>query len=256
MALSLLAGKVVLVTGGGAGIGQATSQSLADHGASVAVCDIDEAAARSTLEQLTEGEHRLYRGDMSDSADVDRVIGEVIRDAGSLDGVHNNVGVANVPAEIDAITEAEWDRVVGINLRGAWLVMRRALIQMQTQKAGAIVNTASIAGTHGFRQLAPYCVSKAGVIALTRVAAIENAESGIRINAVAPGMVNTGIGVEDLDNRPNSGPEPSRRYGAPQEVAEAVCWLLSEHASYVNGVSLAVDGGWSATAAPRRSRNA
>ena len=253
--VSSLQGKVILVTGAGAGIGRVTARSLAEHGASVAVCDIDEETGREAFEDLPGGEHLLYSGDMSLPDDVDRVVTELVDAAGRLDGVHNNVGITNAPSAIDALSEAEWDRVIRVNLKGCWLVLRRALTQMREQEAGAIVNSASIAGTHGFRQLGPYCASKAGVIALTRVAAAENAQRGIRINAVAPGMTTTGIGVAGLDRPPEDGPDPSRRFGAPAEVANAVCWLLSDQASYVNGETLAVDGGWSAVAAPRLSRD-
>ncbi|HEY1855339.1 MAG TPA: SDR family NAD(P)-dependent oxidoreductase, partial [Solirubrobacterales bacterium] len=228
--ISSLEGKVILVTGAGAGIGRVTSRSLAAHGAVVAICDLDEEAGREAFEGLPGAGHRLYAGDMSLRGEVDRVVTELTADLGRLDGVHNNVGVTNAPSTIDSLSEAEWDRVIRTNLKGCWLVLRRSLAQMRKQMSGAIVNSASIAGTHAFRQLGPYCASKAGVIALTQVAAAENAQLGIRVNAVAPGMTAVGIGVTGLAKPPEDGPDPSRRYGAPEEVADAVCWLLSDQA--------------------------
>jgi NAD(P)-dependent dehydrogenase (short-subunit alcohol dehydrogenase family) len=254
MTSATLAEHTVLVTGGGAGIGRATCEALAAAGARVAVCDVDEVGGRETLERLDGSGSRFYRADVTVAEEVGEAIDACVRDFGALDGVHNNAGVANSPALLDEITEAEWDRVVRLNLRGAWLVLRYSIAQMRAQGHGAIVNTASIAATHAFPKLAAYCASKAGVVSLTEVAAAENGAGGIHINAVAPGMVATGIGIAEGEAPPPVGPDPSGRYADPAEVAAAVCWLLSDSASYVNGVCLPVDGGWSALASPRRPR--
>jgi NAD(P)-dependent dehydrogenase (short-subunit alcohol dehydrogenase family) len=145
--------------------------------------------------------------------------------------------------------------VLDVNLRGVWLGLKHVLPHMRRRKLGAVVNTASVAGMRGFGGLAAYCASKAAVISLTQVAAIENARLGIRVNALCPGMVATPLALPGGEGEtPPAGPYPSGRMGSPVNVAAAAVWLCSDAAAYVNGTSLPVDGGWMAAAAPRSAR--
>jgi NAD(P)-dependent dehydrogenase (short-subunit alcohol dehydrogenase family) len=243
------AGKVALVTGGGSGIGLASAAELAACGARVVVADIDAERARSAVDGL-DGDFEVVAADVANAGQVAALIDGLLERHGALDLVHNNAGLTGGGPELHELGEDDWDRVLGVNLKGGWLVLKHALAPMRRQRSGAIVNTASVAGRFGFRGLGAYCASKAGVIALTKVAAVENAPFGIRVNAVSPGMVATPLTAGDGAG----GPFPAGRQGTPQEIAAAVRWLCSDEAAYVNGTCLDVDGGWTATAGPRRTK--
>jgi NAD(P)-dependent dehydrogenase (short-subunit alcohol dehydrogenase family) len=243
--------KAVLVTGGGSGIGLATAQAFAAAGARVVVADVDAERAQSAVAEL--GERGLaVRADMSVARQVEALVAAALERFGAIDCFHNNAGIGGEPAELHELTEAQWARVMDVNLRGAWLGLKHVLPHMRARRRGAVVNTASVAGRSGSARLAPYCASKAGVLALTQVAAIENAHLGIRVNAVAPGLVATPL-LAGADGE-SGGPFPAGRLGAPEEVAAAVVWLCSDAASFVNGTALTVDGGWTSTLGPRRPR--
>jgi NAD(P)-dependent dehydrogenase (short-subunit alcohol dehydrogenase family) len=242
-------GKVALVTGGGSGIGLASATELAARGAHVVVADVDAERARAAVDGLP-GELDVIAADVADAGQVASMIAGIVQRLGALDLVHNNAGLTGGGPELHELTESQWDRVLDVNLKGCWLVLKHALEPMRRQGSGAIVNTASVAGRFGFRGLAAYCASKAGVIALTQVAAVENARFGIRVNAVSPGMVATPLTAGDG----KGGPFPAGRQGTPQEIATAVRWLCSDEATYVNGTCLDVDGAWTATAGPRRAK--
>jgi NAD(P)-dependent dehydrogenase (short-subunit alcohol dehydrogenase family) len=244
--------QVVLVTGGGSGIGRATARAFAARGARVIVADIqprpDEVCAG-----LDAGQFRFVQLDVSDTAAVREAVDEIAVREGSLDVVHNNAGVASRQQYLHEVSGAEWDRVVNTNLRGCWNVLASAIRIMRAQRAGAIVNTASIGAAGGLAERGPYCAAKAGVIALTRVAALENGGLGIRVNAVAPGTIETEMSVAALGGSAGSGPAPIGRLGRPEEVADVVLWLSSDAASYVNGACVTVDGGWTLSVPPRTS---
>jgi NAD(P)-dependent dehydrogenase (short-subunit alcohol dehydrogenase family) len=241
-------GTVALVTGAGSGIGRATAHAFAARGARVALVDIDEEAAQTSAAGL-DVETLVLAIDMRDGAAVRSMVSRTLARFGRLDFFHNNAGIAGPTVALHDVSDTEWDSVMDINLRGTWLGLKAVVPHMRSVGRGAIVNTASVAGTAGFRHLAPYCASKAGVIALTRVAALENGAMGIRVNAVCPGMIATPMAEGLID-----GPSPSNRLGAPTEIAEGVVWLCSESATYVNGTCLTIDGGWTAAAPPRRAR--
>ena len=252
----LLDGKSALITGGGGGIGRATALAFAREGARVAVADVAEEAARETvaLVNAAGGQAISLSGDVSRDADVRAMIDAVVGTYGRLDCAFNNAGIAGW--HVDAILKktAEWseeafDRMIAVNLKGVWLCMRHELPQMQAQGGGAIVNTGSIAGLVGLPNSSAYVAAKHGVIGLTKTAALEYAESNIRVNAVCPGYIKTPMTEPSMRLRGEAilAQTPLKRMGSPEEIAEMVVWLCSERASYVSGAAYNVDGGWMAT---------
>jgi len=252
----LLDGKSALITGGGGGIGRATALAFAREGARVAVADVAEEAARETvaLVNAAGGQAISLSGDVSRDADVRAIIDAVVGTYGRLDCAFNNAGIAGW--HVDAILKktAEWseeafDRMIAVNLKGVWLCMRHELPQMQAQGSGAIVNTGSIAGLVGLPNSSAYVAAKHGVIGLTKTAALEYAESNIRVNAVCPGYIKTPMTEPSMRLRGEAilAQTPLKRMGSPEEIAEMVVWLCSERASYVSGAAYNVDGGWMAT---------
>jgi NAD(P)-dependent dehydrogenase (short-subunit alcohol dehydrogenase family) len=243
-----LAGKVALVTGGASGIGRATALAFARAGASVVVSDVAAEGGNETANVIAAsgGAAAFIQCDVAQAAEVERLIGDVVALYGRLDCAHNNAGILGQPASTVDCTEANWDRVLAVNLKGVWLCLKYEIEQMLRQGGGAIVNTASTAGLAGFRNSPAYCASKAGVVLLTQVAALEYVQHGVRVNAVCPGQVDTPM----VNQRPGFDQgrvvEPIGRPGTPQEIAEAVVWLCSDAASYVTGVAMPVDGGYMA----------
>ena len=252
----LLKNKVILVTGGGSGIGRTTALAFAREGAKVAIADVDETGGSKTVDLIaeTQGESIFVRADVSLSADVEAMVAQTVAHFGRLDCGFNNA--AAVKAHLDAISptheypEENWDQVIAVNLKGVWLCMKYELQQMLKQGSGAIVNTASALGLVGVENLSGYVASKHGVVGLTKTAALEYANQGIRVNAVCPGYIQTPM-IEARMAEPEIktrllAKEPMGRVGTPEEVAEAVVWLCSDAASFVTGHAMAVDGGWTA----------
>lgn len=245
-------GEVAVITGAGSGIGRATAVAFAGAGARVVVADVDEEGARATVAAIGD-QATFVPVDVAKEEDVD-VLFERAAALGRVRAVHNNAGITMSDVLLHEITPLLWDRLMGINLRGAWLVLARAVRLMRENGGGAIVNTASVAAFAAISGRAPYCVSKAGIVMLTRAAAIENGGAGVRINAVAPGPIATPLMLQMPPGGGEAlGPPPSNRLGLPEEVAAAVVWLCSGAASYVNGACLVIDGGWSASVPARRS---
>ena len=245
-----LEGKVALVTGGGSGIGRASALAFAREGAKVVVADVQVIGGEETARMIKDtGREAIFvKADVSKASDVEKLISTAVRTYNRLDCAHNNAGIEGVSASTTDCTEENWDRVIDINLKGVWLCMKYEIPQMLRQKGGAIVNTSSVAGFVGFRDMPAYCASKGGIIQLTRAAALEYAARGIRVNAVCPGVIRTPMvervtgGKKELE-APFIGLEPAGRMGTPEEVAEAVVWLCSDAASFVMGHPMVVDGG-------------
>ena len=243
-------GKVALVTGGGSGIGRATALAFANEGAKVVIDDINVEGGEETLRMIksTGGEAIFVKADVSKRAEVEAMVQKAIETYGRLDCAFNNAGIGEELKRVAKTTEDNWDRVMATNLKGVYLCMKYEIPHMLKQKKGAIVNTSSIAGLIGLSGQAAYVASKHGVVGLTKSVALEYATSGIRVNAVCPGVINTPLITHQLKDRPQMEKvyvdmEPIGRLGQPEEIAAAVLWLCSDEASFVTGYPLAVDGG-------------
>lgn len=246
----LLKNKVVVVTGAGGGIGRATALAAAEHGAYLAISDIDAAGLLTTFQHLTEMGAVPFSDvlDVSDEAQVELYMHKAAAHFGRIDCAFNNAGVGGEINKLHQWTEQNWDKVIDVNLKGVWLCMKHEIPHMRGEYGGAIVNMSSAAGLVGFPLNAAYSAAKHGVIGLTKSAAGEYARDKIRVNAVCPGYVDTPM-VKQLDMvRPglvNSTLQavPMRRLGDAREVAEAVIFLLSDNASFITGHSMSIDGG-------------
>jgi NAD(P)-dependent dehydrogenase (short-subunit alcohol dehydrogenase family) len=246
-------GKVALVTGGSSGLGRATALAFAREGARVVVADIAAPEGEQTVALIREygGEAQFVRADVSQSSEVAALIARTLSAYGRLDWAFNNAGTDGTFGSTTACSEENWDRTLAVNLKSVWLCMKHELPHMLERGAGSIVNCASIAGLVAFPMMPAYAASKHGVVGLTRTAAIENARSGVRINAVCPGVIGTPMverataGRADVLSRLLA-PQPIGRLGSAEEVASVVLFLCSEAASLVTGQAIPVDGGWTA----------
>jgi NAD(P)-dependent dehydrogenase (short-subunit alcohol dehydrogenase family) len=243
-------GKVALITGAASGMGLATAQAFAEAGAAVVLADFQEDAVKAAAQELVAAGHKALavRCDVSDDAQVAAMVDRTVAAFGRLDAAFNNAGVMAHIAPIADSTRDEWDRVIGINLRGVWSCMKHELRQMERQGSGAIVNNASVGALTGNPGIASYIASKHGVVGLTRTAALEYVKRGIRVNAVNPGLIDTQIARDVVKGDEQAYTElakhvPIGRAGRPEEIASVVLWLCSPGASYVVGHALTVDGG-------------
>lgn len=245
------AGKVALVTGASGGIGRATALAFAASGADVVVSDVNDAGGEETAALIADAGGRavFQHCNVADPASVKALAARAVAEFGRLDFAHNNAGINAMGS--DEYLDAVWDRIVGVNLSGVMYCMREEAEIMLTQGKGAIVNTASINGLVGNAMQPGYTATKHGVIGLTRHGALRWAKSGIRVNAVCPGVIETPMTAPlaaDPDMRKVlDGMTPMGRMGQPEEIAAAVLWLCSDQASFVTGHPLVIDGG--ATAA-------
>lgn len=243
-------GKVALITGAAAGMGLATANAFAEAGAAVVLADYKEDAVKVAAERLVAAGHKAIaiRCDVSDDAQVAAMVDRTVAEFGRLDAAFNNAGVMAHIAPTAESTREDWDRVIGIDLRGVWSCMKYELRQMQRQASGAIVNNASVGALTGNPGIGSYIASKHGVVGLTRTAALEYVKHGIRVNAVNPGLIDTQIARDVVSGDEQAYAEaaksvPMGRAGRPEEIASAVLWLCSPAASYVVGHALTVDGG-------------
>ncbi len=246
-------GKVVLVTAAGSGIGRASAQAFANEGASVVVADVGIEGGEETVRFIKNagGEATFIQADVSKAREVEALVRRAVEIYGRFDYAINNAGIEGEEAGTIDHSEEVWDRVLAINLKGVWLCMKYEIPEMLKQGGGAIVNTSSVAGLIGSAGKVAYTASKHGVVGLTKAVALEFAKQGIRVNAVCPGIVRTPMVERILATYPGveaylTALEPVGRIAAPEEVAQTVVWLCSDAASFVTGVPLPVDGGWTA----------
>lgn len=241
--------KVVIITGGSFGIGKATAIAFAKKGAKVVIADwVEDVATVNEIKALG-GEVIFLKCDVSKTSDVKAMIEKTVANFGRLDYAFNNAGIEGVKGVTHECTEENWDKTIGINLKGIWLCMKYQIPEMLKQGKGAIINCASVAGQVGYLGLPAYVASKHGVIGLTKTAALEYAKLGIRINAVCPGAIKTSMidrlsGYKKEVEDQFAAMEPIGRLGQPEEVANAVLWMCSDEASFITGHAMAVDGGW------------
>jgi NAD(P)-dependent dehydrogenase (short-subunit alcohol dehydrogenase family) len=225
-------GKVALVTGAASGMGLATANAFAEAGAAVMLADVNEEAVKTAAQKLVAAGFKAIavRCDVSDDAEVAAMVDRTVAGFGRLDAAFNNAGVMAHTAPTADSTREEWDRVIGINLRGVWSCMKHELRQMERQGSGAIVNNASVGALTGNPGIGSYIASKHGVIGLTRTAALEYVKHGIRVNAINPGLIDTQVGRDVFKGDEQVYAEaansvPIGRAGRPEEIASAVLWL-------------------------------
>jgi NAD(P)-dependent dehydrogenase (short-subunit alcohol dehydrogenase family) len=247
-----LVNKIALITGAGSGMGRAASLLFAKEGARIACADIDEKGAAETARMIEADGGKAFdvRADVSKSADAEAMVAATLEKFGPPNVVYNNAGIEGVSDFLALMKEEDFDRVIAINLRGVFLGMKYSLPHMVKNGGGSIINTASIAGLVGLKSAAAYCAAKAGVIALTRVAALEYGRYNIRVNAICPGAIDTPM-VRRVGGGEAPGPAMQRisslnRVGQPEEIAKMALFLASDDSSFATGAPFIVDGGWTA----------
>jgi len=250
--MGVLDGKCALITGGASGIGRATALLLALQGAAVAVVDMNEAQGQAVAQAIIQNGGRavFIRCDVSQAADCQRAAQETVEQLGGLDILFNNAGIIR-RADVVGTTEAEWDRVMDVNVKSIFLFGKYAVPIMAQAGGGVIINTASGWGLKGGRNAVSYCASKGAVVNMTRAMALDHGAQNIRVNCVCPGDTDTPmlrneaqqLGEPEAKFMAEAAERPLGRYGQPEEIAQAVLFLASQASSFVTGAVLAVDGG-------------
>lgn len=249
----MLDGKVILVSGGGGGIGSAACAVLAEHGARLVVSDINQTAGETVAKSVCKagGEAIYLEADLESEAAIEQLVAETLAHYGRLDGAFNNAGVEQSNIPLTELSLEQWERALRIDLTAVFLCIKHQAPAMLLSGGGAIVNTASGLAQIAIANAAEYVSAKHGVVGLTRAAAVELGGQNIRVNSVLPGIVETDL-ISRLAEQPEFkaflGRSKDRhlmgRFPAPREIGEAVAWLLSDHASFINGAAVPVDGGY------------
>ncbi|MET7745582.1 glucose 1-dehydrogenase [Streptomyces sp. NPDC005385] len=244
-------GQVALVTGAASGMGLAAARAFAEAGAAVVLADVNKNAVDNAARQLTDAGHQAIGVvcDVTDEGQAAAMVEAAVATYGRLDMAFNNAGIQAPPSDAADEKAEDFDKVNAVNLRGVWAAQKHELRQMRKQGSGAIVNCSSLGGLVGLPERAAYHASKHGVIGLTKSAAVEYAPKGIRINAICPGVIETPMVAGMLEGQAEAMAEimkqqPIGRLGQAEEVAAAAVWLCSDAASFVIGVALPVDGGY------------
>lgn len=250
--MTLVSGKVALITGGGSGIGGATALLFAREGAAIAVADINADAGRKVADEIVQSGGRAFfePADVTRAADCRRVVERAICEFGQIDILINNAGIIR-RATVLELSEGDWDRVMAVNVKSIYLLSREVIPHMQKAGGGTIINTASGWGLAGGAKAAVYCASKGAVVLLTKAMAIDHGPQNIRVNCICPGDTDTGmlrdearqLGEENSRFLAESAKRPLGRVGSPEEIAQAVLYLASDASSFVTGTALVVDGG-------------
>lgn len=246
-------GKVALVTGGGIGIGRATALAFAREGAKVVIGNRSVERGEEVVKAIKDdgGEASFLRTDVVTEGDVQALVEHVVSTYGRLDAAFNNAGVEGLIAPLADQTSENFDEVMNINVKGVWLSMKYEIPQMLKTGSGVIVNNSSVAGLIGFPGAGIYCASKHAVMGLTKTAALEYSAAGVRVNAINPAVIDTSMADRLADSmgmakKDLSSLHPIGRIGTPDEVANTVLWLCSDKSSFVTGVNLCIDGGFTA----------
>ena len=237
-------GKVVLITGGAKGIGKETAKRFLQEGAKVVICDFDEAAGLATLEELGKDDMSFFKVDVTNTAQIQEMVKSTIDTYGRIDILINNAGITS-DGLLKKLTDEAWEKVISVNLTGVFKCTRAVTPVMLEQKSGVVLNAASVVGLYGNIGQSNYVATKAGVIGLTKSWAKELGPKGIRVNAVAPGFIETGM-VADVPTKIldlMKEKTPLNKLGKPADIAAAYLFLASEDANYINGAILSVDGG-------------
>jgi NAD(P)-dependent dehydrogenase (short-subunit alcohol dehydrogenase family) len=244
-------GKVALITGAAGGIGRATALAFAAAGAAVSVADVDLPGAQETAELVTAagGRALAVHADVADSGSVAELVERTVSAFGGLDFAHNNAGIVGAGAPVEAMPDEAWERGIAVMLSGVFYGMKYEIPAIAARGGGAIVNTSSGAGLIGFPEMANYVAAKHGVLGLTKTAALECIGRGIRINAICPGTARSRMVEEWMQGDPAAEKQvadlhPIGRIADPAEIAAAVLWLCSDAASFVVGIAMPVDGGY------------
>jgi len=247
-----LEGKVAMITGGASGIGRATAVRLAQAGATLAILDIDHNGGHNTVQEIQRrgAEARFYPCDVTSDLDCQKTVDLVHSDFGRLDILVNNAGIIWRKTILET-SEEEWDAVLDVNLKGLFLLSRRAIPEMMKSGGGSIINTGSGWGLTGGEKAAAYCAAKGGVVNLTRAMAIDHGKDGIRVNCVCPGDTDTELlheeavqmGVSESEFFERAADRPLQRIGLPADIANAVLYFASDLSAWVTGSILVVDGG-------------
>jgi NAD(P)-dependent dehydrogenase (short-subunit alcohol dehydrogenase family) len=253
--VGILDGKAIMITGAASGIGRATAQEAAAEGAKLLLCDVDDEGGGAVAAEI--GEAATYRScDVTDEAQVKDAVAATIAELGRIDGAFNCAGILGVVGNIGELPLDGWKRLIEVDLNGVFLCTKHQVNAMVAQGSGAILNMASAAGLIGWPGASGYVAAKHGVVGLSKAAALEYAEQGVRVNAICPSYTLTPMVEKDLFEDTLGNDEeliaaaranhPIGRFAQPGEIADAATWLLSDKASFVTGIAMAVDGGYTA----------